>query len=136
GEQLIEQLKNDATRSSAYFELARRAGDLKEKSEAEFAEHHRSPELVVCPQGEGQPPIYVLLSDFLGRDRGRNGFDGADDKIFKAAAPGTRRKKKLIEAFTAAGKRIKPFGGANVVEDGLFADINGDGRVLKADGEG
>lgn len=133
GEQQIERLKGDATRSSALYQLLRGEDTDAGQSEAEFRSKRRNPELVICPQGEGKPPIYVVLSDFLTRDE--NQKEG-DDALFKAIAPKARKKKKVIDAFTAAGKVIKPFGGNNVVDDGLFGDLNKDGRVLKADGGG
>ncbi|HVE40414.1 MAG TPA: hypothetical protein VNM14_11030, partial [Planctomycetota bacterium] len=135
-EQLINQLKDESTRSSAYYELSRRAGEKEAKTEAEFRQSHRSPELVVCQQGGQEAPIYVLLSDFLPRRAGRNDLGAGDDKLFKAAGPTSRKKEKLIEAFSAAGKPVKPWGGNNVVTDGLLYDLNGDGLVERADGGG
>ena len=135
GEQLVERLKDPARRSAAYFELVRRAG--KEKvTEAEFSAGHRNPELVICPQGEGKPPIYLMLADFLPQRREAGGFEGADEKLFPPKPADARKKKKLIEAFTSAGTLITPFGGANVLDDGLCADLNGDGLVEMADGGG
>lgn len=133
GEQLIEKLKDEATRASAFYQLARRAGEDDAKTETAFRERRRNPELVICPQGEGKPPLYVLLSDFLPRAGGPEVFGGVEDQLFKAAAPTVRKKKKVIDAFTATGKRATPFGGNNVVDDGLFADLNRDGSVLRVD---
>lgn len=135
GQQLIERLKDESTRSSAYYELVRRNGDKDSKNEDEFRNCHRAPELVVCPQEEGKPPIYVLLSDFLEQTKGPEGFSAKNDQMFKPPAPGSRKKMKGIDAFTANGKQISPFGGDNVVDDGLFADINRAGFVVKVDGD-
>src|SRR5471030_2919159 len=109
GQQLISQLKDEATRSSAYYQLVRRNGDKELKGEVEFRNGHRSPQLVVCPQGEGKPPIYVLLSDFLGHIGEPEGFGATNDKLFKPPVPGSRMKERLIDAFTSDGKQIDPF---------------------------
>lgn len=135
GAELIQRLFDDRTRLAAYRELSRRGG-------AKNPQEYTRPEVVVCPQGKGRKPIYVVLSHFLDRcvygpedyavERPEELFPH-EDKPFRPPARFVKRDDLLIEAFTADGECIRPFGGSNVLSKGLLTDINGDGLVERAD---
>ena len=130
--ELVQRLRDEPSRLSAFRELCRRNGrkDL---------HNLRRPELVVCPQGESQEPLYLVLAEFLPTIRGSGAFDSAGlDELFPEERPASRdplalRSELLIEVITADGELVEPFGGNNVLSDGIVADINGDGRVERVD---
>lgn len=124
--ELVKMLLDSNQRDAAYFELARRADSQTTADFAEFRDHHRNPEVIVCPQ-PNEPPLYVVLSDFLGAIKDPSG------KRQPAALNNTdRRKDLLIDVFDARGNQINTPSGNNVL-DGMIADINGDGSVERAD---
>ena len=132
GRELVQRLTDENTRLGAFRELCRRKGrkDL---------QNLRRPELVVCPQGEGREPLYLVLAEFLPTIRGSGAFDSAGlDELFPEERPPSRdplvlRNELLIEVITAEGELVAPFGGDNVLNDGIVADIDGDGRVERVD---
>jgi len=109
-----------------------------------------SAEVIVCPQGEGQEPIYIVLTPFAYALRaGRHdGYPVADpDGLFgpppmpleQPMSPHARFQKRddlVIHAFCAEGESILPFGGDNMLSGGVIADLNGDGLVERADHTG
>lgn len=122
GEALIERLKAEATRLAALNELvARGEGDAADR---------RDPLLKICLQENGKPPLYVVLSKFL-PDRDHLGGDAS--ALFAPRSPSERIKSRLIDVFTAEGKLITPFGGNNVLDDGLLLDLNADPLIERAD---
>jgi hypothetical protein len=132
GRELVQRLTDERMRLGAFRELCRRKGrkDL---------DNLRRPELVVCPQGEGREPLYLVLAEFLPTIRGAEAFDSAGlDELFPEGRPVPRgplalRNELLIEVITGAGALVEPFGGSSVLNDGIVADINGDGRVERVD---
>jgi len=122
GEALIEKLKTEGTRLAALKELIGRGkGDAGER---------RDPLLTICPQEGGKPPLYVVLSKFL-PDRDHPG--GNDSALFAPRTPSERIKNRVIDVFTADGKLITPYGGNNVLDNGLLLDLNGDSLIERAD---
>jgi len=99
----------------------------------------RRPEPIVCPQGEGREPLYLVLSEFLPTFHGSGPFDSAGlDELFpkESAAssdPLALRDKLLIEVITADGEVLDSFGGNNVLSAGVIRDLNGDGTVERVD---
>ncbi|MHC4202595.1 MAG: hypothetical protein ACYSU0_21595, partial [Planctomycetota bacterium] len=136
---LVRRLRAKATRLKAFHELAKRDEPDKTPAFEEFCNDHGSPELVVCPQPAGGETIYVLLYDYLADHSDGLGEFGEPESITFPDTPHagrgqTERKRDLaIDAFTASGRRVTPFGGNNVVSDGLMCDINGDGFIERAD---
>ncbi len=134
GRELIHKLQDNATRDRALFELKRRATKRTHASFDDFLAGHHDVEVVVCPQGPRRDPIYLVLYDFHAR-RTRTLFGEYPpvpdpDTLFPTSRlPGQKRAQNpAIDAYAADGKRLKPFGGDNVLH-GTLADINGDGRI-------
>ncbi|MFA6035245.1 MAG: hypothetical protein WC889_20280, partial [Myxococcota bacterium] len=147
GLELVKKLIDEKTRAKAFYELWRRGNAKEDKGYDEFVKKHYDPEVVVCPQGDGKPPLYAVLYGFLEK----NGYvsdedyelpnpselfppDGSHDK------PRTRREVEMA-VFTSEGKHIFPFGcqGDKVLSGfqipSIFDDINGDGLVELAEPE-
>ncbi len=136
---IAELCKPDAT-SSAYYELWRRANQNDKLGYASFVEGHYDPEVVICPQPGDAPPLYVVLSGFLQR------FKSSRDGEYKIENPGELFPrdpndkqgrfwtKPRIEVFAHDATSLAPFEGNNVLgENGMMADINGDGFVERVD---
>ena len=140
GQVLIQKLLDTNSCSSAFYELWRRNARDKDVDYEAFLEKHYDPEVVLCPQGNEKPPIYVVLYGFLSKET----FSAQEDyeipnqsELFPpSGGHGRERNWKMpaIEVFTSEGERITPFGGNNCLEEsGIMADINGDGFVERAD---
>jgi len=139
GSDLVQNLLNNGTCSEAFYELWRRANRHEDAGYKSFLESHYDPEVVVCPQAEGEPPIYLVLYGFLSkrslfRDED---YDIADPQELFDTIEGSFFKNwemAAIAAFAHDGKMIQPFGHSTVLEaPGMIADINGDGVVERAD---
>ncbi len=134
GRELVRRLLHDDTRLAAFRELMRRKGhkDLDDL---------RRPEVVVCPQGPGKEPLYLVLSEFLTPFRRSDPFAPDDPEALFPEPPGVAaapdplapREKLLIEVVTAEGEVETPFGGNNVLDGGIVRDIDGDGRIERVD---
>ena len=147
GQGLVKKLLDPKTRSRAFYELRRRAGkgeyeedDWKMPDYDSFIENHYDPEVVVCPQEGGKPPIYVVLYGFLSRDSVSldDGYQITDpSQLFPPLETAPKKRSwdiAAIDAFTATGRRVAPFGGHNCLEkQGILADINGDGLVERVE---
>jgi hypothetical protein len=142
GPELVERLQNPKTRLPAFRELARRS------DEATVGELN-SAEVIVCPQGTAKKPVYIVLSNF---EPGRGtchlrqpGYSAEKPEELFGPPPEPaehpiyphgrldRRSDLVIYAFTHDGKQIAPFGGNNMLESGMIADLNGDGLIERAD---
>lgn len=133
GQELVQRLLDEPSRPRAFYELWRRDAPDKDKGFDSFAFGHDAPAVVVCPQEKGQLPIYLVLYDFL-RSTGESRADYPLEKpeeLFPSAARKTL-DRPAIEAFTASGRRIQPFGGNNVL-DGFLADVNADGLIERVE---
>jgi hypothetical protein len=132
GRELAQRLIDERTRLGAFRELSRRKG-------RDLLEHLRHPELVVCPQGPGEAPLYLVLADFLPPNQATGPFGEGDfDALFPEEKPEPRdplalRNELLIEVVTPDGEMLDAFGGDNVLNDGVIADVNGDGRIERVD---
>ena len=140
GPDLVQLLLDSNTCSQAYHELWNRANPTNPVTYDAFVDDHYDPEAIVCPQENGKPPLYVVLCGFLSRSRPALEPQYEIDNPSELFSPGTSPSPPrswdmpLIEVFTAAGKRITPFGGDNCLEPlGRMADLNGDGLVERAD---
>jgi hypothetical protein len=139
GKELIAKLQEKATRSRAYYELWRRANAKEDRGYAELVDTHYDLEVVTCPQGKGRDPIYLVLHGFYSR---ANEYFPDDfykienpDTLFGLLPESQSRKdgeEPAIDAFTAEGEQIDPFGGNNVL-DGTLADVNGDGFMERVE---
>ncbi|MFH1707936.1 MAG: hypothetical protein ABIF71_08455 [Planctomycetota bacterium] len=139
GEALIQQLLVEETRSLAFYELLRRSGHADAADFESFLNDHYEPVVVVCPQGKGKPPIYVVLYGYFSRDiiSISGGFQTNNPaELFTPTGNGDPVRswnEPAIEVFTAKGKRVAPWGGDNLLsQPGKLADINGDGFVERA----
>ena len=142
GPELIRQLGDAKTRLAAFRELARRTSDV-------AREKLNSAEVIVCPQEGGKKPIYIVLSnsDFVTTttDLRSSGYPAENPVQLFGPPPEypevpiyphgkfDRRDDLVIYAFTAEGKPIAPFGGDNMLDAGIIADMNGDGLMELAD---
>ena len=149
GAQLARALVPAETRWAAWQELARRAnakaGDGEERI---VVEEGAEPEVIVCPQGEGRGPVYVVLHRFLtSTSDSASGYPVArpaelfpplpvapDAPVAPSHPPLERRSDLVIVAFDARGEEVKPFGGDNVLSDGVLADFTGEGRIARGEG--
>lgn len=134
GRDLVLLLQQNETAPRAFHELSKRASSRTDPDFAAFSENHYDLEVVPCPQGPGRDPLYLVLYGFLSktsRSTRANEYPIAEpDQLFPSslAPDGKRPHRPAIDAFTADGQRIQPFGGDNVL-DGTLADINGDGLI-------
>lgn len=132
GAELAQRLTDEASRPRAFYELWRRAFPTRDHGFTRFSEYHFDPQVVVCPQGEGSPPIYLLLSGSLPRSTDRDAYVVPNpDELFRSIPPPGLWKhegRPTIEAFDGGGRPLEPFGGDNVLE-GQLVDINGDGFI-------
>ena len=140
GRVLIQKLLDADSRSLAFYELWRRNERNKDHGYESFLEDHYDPEVVVCPQGNAAPPVYLVLYGFLGRETFsiHEGYEIPNPfELFPPVNGQSHERKwevRAIEAFTAEGKCIEPFGGDNCLqESGVITDMNGDGLVERAD---
>lgn len=142
GNELMKLLLETETRSRAFYELWRRGRPAYESDEKDegfdaFENGHHNPTIVVCPQEKGAPPIYIVLSNVLGRsdssDYGKYPITNPSE-LFRSAPTLLREldDAPLIEVFTADGRRIDLFDGNNVL-DGALADINADGTIERVE---
>jgi hypothetical protein len=139
GKELVQQLADDKKRPRAFYELLRRAEPSKYPEFAAFEVGHYNSKLVICPQENPRPPIYLVLYGFLelmetgySRDNyqvknPRELFPPATNDSGTAAV-----QEPAIHAFTADGRVVHPFGGDTVLK-GTLADINGDGIIERVD---
>jgi hypothetical protein len=136
---LIKRLLDDKTRLAAFRELAKGSDD-------DESWRRTSAEVIVCPQGEGKDPIYMVLTPFsygsysyAGRHAGYpvadpgGLFGPPPERPIPPHAKFDKRDNLIIYAFTAEGQSVMPFHGDNMLDQGLIADINGDGLVERAD---
>src|SRR5690349_17023711 len=67
GQELVQRLADESVRARAFYELLRRNSPGSTESFEEFEDGHYEPQLISCPQGNGDPPIYIVLAGFLPR---------------------------------------------------------------------
>ena len=146
GPELIRRLSDAKSRLAAFRELALRSGEGR-------SEKMNSAEVIVCPQGTDEKPIYIVLTRGDVADAGGDSwftgwFSGfrveKPEELFgpppeypeRPIPPHGRLDRGgglIIYAFTADGKQLTPFGGDNMLYAGIIADMNGDGMVERAD---
>ena len=132
---LVKLLTEEDTRLPAFFELSHRAGlDTPDSFDA-FRLGCQNPQLVLCPQGEDKSPLYVVLYEHLHQyDHYEQLAYPPADRLFQPKDNGPVRLREVaIEAFTASGRYVMPFGGDNALDDGMMFDINRDGIIERAD---
>ena len=135
GENLVRRLEDRKARAAAFSELVRRAGDEEESASREPVD------VIRCPQGEGKPPLHIVLTKLNARPASNAGFREygypVDDpeELFRPPPRSALQKRSdwVIFAFTQGGKAVMPFDGDNMISDGVIADINGDGLIERAD---
>ncbi len=141
GRELIAKLLEKEPRSAWVCDELWRRANVKRRSRlsAEFVDTHYDLEVVTCPQGKGREPIYSRAPWIL-----QPGHEYFPDDFYKIENPDTlfgllpesqSRKdgeEPAIDAFTAEGEQIAPFGGNNVL-DGALADVNGDGLIERVE---
>ena len=146
GPELIRRLSDAKSRVAAFRELALRSGEGR-------SEKMNSAEVIVCPQGMDEKPIYIVLTRGDVADAGGGSWFTGWSSGYRVEKPEElfgpppeyperpipphgrldRRGGLIIYAFTADGKQLTPFGGDNMLDAGIIADMNGDGRVERAD---
>jgi hypothetical protein len=134
GADLVRRLEDRKARAAAFGELALRTGDEQDAS-LELAD------VIICPQGEGKPPLHVVLRKLHARptsnaDFREYGYPVEDpEELFRPPSRCVLQKRNelVIFAFVQDGKAVMPFGGNNMLDDGIIADINGDGLIERAD---
>jgi hypothetical protein len=134
GRDLIQLLLKPETKSQAYHELALRNDPEAEKEFTIFDNKHRNPEVIECPQPNGRPPIYAVLSDFLSHISEQSGDEEIhhESQEAKSSSPFERKRELLIDVFTFDGRKINPFECNDNVLDGIMMDMNGDGFIERA----
>lgn len=133
GQDLIQLLLKAETKSKAYHELALRNDPEAEKEFEVFQNKHRNPEVIVCPQENGKPPVYAILSDFLSYIHDQ--FDDQESAESIKVEPSNslaRKQELLIDVFTSDGHKINPFECNDNVLEGIMMDMNGDGFIERA----
>ncbi|HEV7406146.1 MAG TPA: hypothetical protein VGO11_24580 [Chthoniobacteraceae bacterium] len=128
GQELVRMLPQEKSRLRAYYELWRRSHEEEDDGLEEFEEDHYDLNVIECPQGEGKPPVYVILHGFLGSEPGeppKKPPTFADRLV-------PRKAMEAIDVITADGRLVDPFGGNNVL-DGVMTDLNGDGLIDRAE---
>ena len=140
GPALIQRLLDSNSCSQAFHQLWNRANPSNQLDVAAFNRDHYAPEVVPCPQKGDAPPLYVVLYGFLSRERyspdPQYETPNPSELFFADRPPAATRPWDMpaIAVFTADGREIQPFGGANcLLPPGRIADINGDGFVERAD---
>lgn len=140
GPELARLLPDPIAGPRAFHELWNRAHPTSHVDIAAFERNHYDPEVVVCPQEDGAPPLYVVLYGFL--DRARPSWEpryeiSNPSELFDPGGirpPPRPWDLPAIAVFTSDGAEIKPFGGNNCLNPpGRMADLNGDGFVERAD---
>lgn len=142
GPELVQRMRDARTRVAAFRELVRRSGEG-------AGEKLNSAEVIVCPQGPGKKPVYIVLTNFqLRNTTSEHRWSGYPvEKPAELFGPppeypeepihphGTldRRSNLVIYAFTEEGKFVEPFGGGNMLKGGLIGDLNRDGLIERAD---
>ena len=137
---LIARLQDDGTRLAAFRELVRRSGDTGMRPE-----DLNSAEVITCPQTDGNSPLFIVLTNFSVRstltqqrwsgyrvENPEELFGPPSNASEEPIPPHGRLDKRdnlVIYAFAGDGKPLSPFGGDNVLDGGIIADINGDRLV-------
>jgi hypothetical protein len=131
GRELVSMMLKKERRLEAYFELCRRQNPDKWSDIDEFQsfEFNRIADVLVCPQGDGREPLYLVLNDWFD-DEEFDGFQISDaDKLFPKKKGYLSRITAPFDFITSKGKFIYPYGKGNIVSDGFIHDINQDGYV-------
>ncbi len=140
GSKLVDLLAHSPTASRAFHELWNRNNPSNQLDFASFESKHYAPDVIVCPQENGEPPLTLVLYGFLPRER------FSSDPRYETPRPEELFGPKgnhlpprpwdlpAIAVYTADGREIEPFGGDNCLDPpGRIADLNGDGLVERAD---
>ncbi len=139
GAQLIERLAAPETRRAAFAQLFLQTEALKER---ENLGDYLDPQVVICPQGDGAPIAIVLckMKEPQASDPLRYQISDVETlfPLESADVPVTAQgwmKERVLFAYSAAGEKLTPFGGWNLLSGFLF-DLNGDGSVESAEVRG
>lgn len=138
--ELVKLLSDTDNRNMAFFHLWNRSSKELYKNIEEFSERHYSPEVIVCPQPNGNEPLYMVLDSFFFPEPiwGNSAYKiKNEEKLFPvedARAMYTSLKDPGFVLFNADGESVGPYGGNNVIySPGIVKDINGDGLIERAD---
>jgi len=135
--ELVKELLNKETRDRAFYELERRRRPDRKESFEEFQkfESNRVQDVIVCDQGAGAPPLYLVLQygfdSFSIAPSSRDYPPANGEKLFAPAYPSIRKREGVWDLFTADGRWIER--NDNYLSQGVLADINGDGFVERVD---
>jgi hypothetical protein len=133
-EELIPRLLEPTSRSEAFYELWRRTHPEKNIGYSAFRNSHYAPEVAVCPQPNGQPPLYLVLYgywDLAPLDTVAYPFDDILD-LFEPVFQARGIKLWTSPAacvFTQNGAPADPFGQDDRLRNPVFKDITGDGQL-------
>ena len=140
GSELVELLTNSSTAARAFHELWNRSHPSNQLDFASFEADHYAPDVIACPQENGESPLTLVLYGFLPWERTssdpRYETPHPEELFDPEGNPPPPRPWDLpaIAVYTTDGREIEPFGGDNCIDPpGLIADLNGDGLVERAD---
>ncbi|MHC4131622.1 MAG: hypothetical protein ACYSSP_02005 [Planctomycetota bacterium] len=141
GNLLVELLLDEEARSDAYYELYRRQDPNRLVDPNEFykSEYQEIKEVIVCPQEEGIPSLYMVVNkswtdededDYIGFDEY---FISDSDKLFGREGKYLERRTAGYDLFTSEGEFIKPdccndcnCCCGNFLSEGFIFDLNKD----------
>ncbi len=139
GSELVQLLLDPDSLPHAFHELWNRNHPSNQLDLASFEARHYAPDVIVCPQENGEPPLVLILYGFLPRERFSSDPQYETPHAAELFDPGGHRPPPrpwdmpAFVVYTADGREIEPFGGDNcLVPPGRIADINGDGLVERA----
>lgn len=136
--ELVKELLNKETRDRAFYELERRRRPDRKESFEEFQkfESNRVQDVIVCDQGAGAPPLYLVLQygfdSFSIAPSSRDYPPANGEKLFAPAYPTIRKRGGGFALFTGEGNRIE-CNNNYLLQGGVLADINADGFVERVE---
>ena len=141
---LILKLMEPSSRSEAFYELLRRSDPDIEAEYSSFLKTHHSPEVVVCPQPDDKPPIYLVYygsknnedrEDWEFRNFSLSDTNYMVENPYELFKPDTKGKPisnwgASIVFFSSDGALLKPFEDKNYLHASeVLGDINDDGFI-------
>ena len=138
GSELVQKLLDPSARISAHYELCRRNREGEEVySYSEFLDYHYNPRVILCPQPEGEPPLYLVLTNVyppsnLQEDEEYGEMDYTlekPDELFHVSPKkylGDRGEKLGFDVFQINGKQVEDLNGY-IEPPRMLGDINNDG---------
>jgi hypothetical protein len=138
GSELVQKLLDPSASLSAYYELWRRNREGEEAySYSKFLDYNYNPRVILCPQPEGEPPLYLVLANVyppsnLQEDEEYGEMDYTlekPDELFQVNPKkylGDRGEKFGFDVFQSNGKQVEDLHGY-IEQPGMLGDINNDG---------